>query len=149
MTCSLHDPKIRSMLQRLHAAADANDPAILETALKGPGVRVDSEIARLLSEAYIPVPPEAGQFLYILARGAAAKTVVEFGTSFGISTIYLAAAVRDNGGGIVITTEIEPAKARRAREHIREAGLAEYVEIREGDALVTLRTLDRPIDLLL
>ena len=110
---------------------------------------MDSEIASFLSGAYIPVPPEVGQLLYILTRGARAKTVVEFGTSFGISTIYLAAAIRDLGGGRVISAEIDPHKVRSARRHLEEAGLAEHVEIREGDARETLRAIDGQVDLLL
>jgi predicted O-methyltransferase YrrM len=78
-----------------------------------------------------------------------ARRVVEFGTSFGVSTIWLAAAVRDNGGGSVIGTEMVPAKAESARAHLREAGLADHVDIRTGDALETLRDLDGPVDLML
>jgi len=75
---------------------------------------------------------------------------VEFGTSFGISTLHLAAAVRDNGGGRVISSEFEPSKVRRAREHITESGLIDLVEIREGDALRTLsQDLPDKIDLVL
>jgi ribosomal protein S18 acetylase RimI-like enzyme len=75
--------------------------------------------------------------------------VVELGTSFGISTIYLATAVRDNGGGQVVSTELVPEKAARARAHLEEAGLADLVEIRVGDACETLRRLEGPVDLLL
>ena len=83
-----------------------------------------------------------------LALGA--QHVVEFGTSFGISTIHLAAALRDNGGGRLITTEFEPSKIDRARQHVEEAGLTDLVEIREGDALTTLATnLPETIDLVL
>lgn len=86
---------------------------------------------------------------YLLARAVRARTVVEFGTSFGISTIYLALAVRDNGGGRVIGTEYVPAKAASARHNLRRAGLEAWVDVREGDALETLKTIDEPVDLLL
>lgn len=78
-----------------------------------------------------------------------ATRVVEFGTSLGVSTIWLAAAVRDNGGGTVIGTEMMPAKAERAHAHLYEAGLADQVDIRIGDARETLRDLDGPVDLML
>ena len=86
----------------------------------------------------------------MLARGTRAKTIVEYGTSFGISTLCLAAALRDNGGGLLITTEFEPSKIARARANLTEGGLADLVEFREGDALRTLRSdLPQTIDLLL
>jgi len=86
--------------------------------------------------------------LYLLAHASRARTIVEFGTSFGVSTIYLACAVRDNGGGLVVSTEMVPAKAEQARRNLADAGLSEFVEIREGDALATLRDFGHPIDLL-
>ena len=104
------------------------------------GEKTDDEMAHLLDQAFIPVPPDAGRFLYALAR-ATKGTVVEFGTSLGISTIYLAAAVRDRGEGIVLTTELHSGKAQKARENLRAAGLLDYVDLREGDALETLRNV--------
>lgn len=99
---------------------------------------------------YLPVSPETGRLLYMLARGSNARNIVEFGTSFGVSTIHLAAAIRDNGGGRVIGTEFEPTKVARARENLRSAGLDDLVEIREGDALTTLsKDLPETIDLVL
>lgn len=146
MTCSLTHPSVNGVLQRLHAAAESNDPVILS---KAQPVRSDSEIATLLGDAYISVSPETGRFLYLLARSIGSSTVVEFGTSFGVSTIYLAAAVRDHGGHKVISTERNPRKVEQARKNVAEAGLAEFVEIREGDAPETLRTIHGPVDLLL
>jgi len=86
----------------------------------------------------------------MLARSSGARTIVEFGTSFGISTLHLAAALRDNGGGRLITSEFEPSKVERARANLKAGGLIELVEIREGDALQTLNAgLPDTIDLLL
>ncbi|KQW89979.1 methyltransferase [Massilia sp. Root418] len=108
------------------------------------------ELYAQLKDAAIPVSPQTGRLLYMLARSARASVIVEFGTSFGISTLHLAAALRDNGGGQLITTEFEPSKAQRAREHLAAGGLLDLVEIREGDALETLRTgLPGQIDMLL
>lgn len=103
-----------------------------------------------LKDAAIPVSRETGLLLYMLARNAKANVIVEFGTSFGISTLHLAAALRDNGGGLLVTTEFEPSKVQRARENLEAGGLLDLVEIREGDALETLRSgLPEQIDLLL
>jgi predicted O-methyltransferase YrrM len=86
----------------------------------------------------------------MLARATNARAIVEFGTSFGLSTIHLAAALRDNGGGRLITSEFEPSKIARALDNLAAAGLADLVEIREGDALETLASgLPDAIDLLL
>lgn len=102
-----------------------------------------------LSGAYLAVPPELGRMLYLLARAASAKRVVEFGASMGISAIYLASAIRDNGGGELITTEIEPSKAARAQENFSAAGVAPLVDLRVGDALETLKDIAGPIDMVL
>ena len=98
----------------------------------------------------LPVSRETGALLYMLARSCRARTIVEFGTSFGISTLHLAAALRDNGGGRVVTTEFEPSKAARARANLAAGGVLDLVEIREGDALQTLSAdLPETIDLVL
>lgn len=115
-----------------------------------------------MKDLWLPVSRETGALLYMLARSRGATSIVEFGTSFGISTLHLAAALRDNcgnrgsdrggnrGGGRLITTEFELSKVARARQNLAEGGLLDLVEIREGDALETLRTgLPATIDLLL
>ena len=103
-----------------------------------------------LKDVPLAVSPETGSLLYMLARSSRARNIVEFGTSFGISTLHLAAALRDNGGGRLITSEFEPSKVARARDHLAAGGVIDLVEIREGDALQTLRTdLPETIDLLL
>ncbi|MEH2527314.1 MULTISPECIES: O-methyltransferase [unclassified Bradyrhizobium] len=103
-----------------------------------------------LKDMPLAVSRETGVLLYMLARSSRARTIVEFGTSFGISTLHLAAALRDNGGGRLITSEFEPSKVARARDNLTAGGLIDLVEIREGDALETL-SIDLPetIDLLL
>ena len=104
----------------------------------------------LARESYLAVTPEFGRLLYVLASARNASRVVEFGTSFGISTIHLAAALRDNGGGKLVTTEYEASKAERARKNLEVAGLLDLVEIRVGDALETLRSdIDGAIDFVL
>lgn len=103
-----------------------------------------------LKDMPLPVSRETGALLYMLARGSRAQTIVEFGTSFGLSTLHLAAALRDNGGGRLITSEFEATKVARAQANLAAAGLADLVEFREGDALQTLRAdLPPVIDLVL
>ena len=143
MSSTLFDPRVRKVLDAMHADADRLDPPLLERAAGKTG----AERAALLTEAFIPVSPDAGRLLYTLVRGAAAGTVVEFGTSFGISAIYMAAAVRDRGTGIVVTTELNERKAERAREYIGEAGLLDFVDLRLGDARETLKALDADVTL--
>ncbi len=92
----------------------------------------------LAKDAYLAVDRETAVLLYMLVRSMGARSIVEFGTSFGISTLHFAAGLRDNGGGRLITTEFEPSKAERARENFVAGGLADLIELREGDALETL-----------
>jgi predicted O-methyltransferase YrrM len=104
----------------------------------------------LARDVYLAVSRDTARLLYMLVRSTGARSIVEFGTSFGISTLHLAAGLRDNGGGRIITTEFEPAKAARARENFVAGGLADLIELREGEALQTL-AVDLPgqIDLVL
>jgi len=103
-----------------------------------------------MKDFHLAVSPATGTLLYMLARSSKACSIVEFGTSFGISTLHMAAALRDNGGGRIISTEFEPSKIVRAQANIAAAGLADLVEIRAGDALQTLAgDLPDHIDLVL
>ena len=141
MISSLHDPRVRRVLDALHAESDVVDPPLLAAA-EGKDL---TERTALLDRAFIPVSPDAGRLLYALVRGAAPGTAVEFGTSFGISTIYMAAAIRDRGHGTVVTTELHAGKAEKARHYIKEAGLLEMVDLRVGDALDTLKGIGRDV----
>lgn len=108
------------------------------------------ELYGLLKDMWLPVSRDTGKLLYMLARSSKARAIVEFGTSFGLSTLHLAAVLRDNGGGILIGSEFESSKIALARQHLIEGGVSDLVEIREGDALTTLATdLPEAIDLLL
>jgi predicted O-methyltransferase YrrM len=104
----------------------------------------------LAKDAYLAVSRETAHLLYMLVRATAARSIVEFGSSFGISTLHLAAGLRDNGGGRIITTEFEAGKAARARENFAAGGLADLIELREGDALKTLsQDLPEQVDVVL
>jgi predicted O-methyltransferase YrrM len=137
---------IRTVLARLHAAAEHDDDLDLAPL---PLDASAQQRADALAPAYLPVSAEGGRLLYSLVRSARPQTIVEFGTSYGISTLYLAAAVRDNGVGKVVTTELSAAKVAAARANLTEANVAELVEVLPGDALRTLATIDGPIGLVL
>jgi predicted O-methyltransferase YrrM len=107
------------------------------------------ERADALSEFYLPVTPEAGRLLYSLVRATRPNTIVEFGMSLGISAIHLAAAVRDNGTGRVVTTELSAAKVAAAKKTFGETGLDDLITVLEGDALATLADLDGPVEFVL
>jgi predicted O-methyltransferase YrrM len=150
MTNTLAAPQLTAVLSRLFAAAaqDADDapapPPGRTWATASPLERADA-----FQDFYLPISAEAGQLLYALVRAIRPETVVEFGTSFGISTIYLAAAVTDNGTGRVITTELSSAKIKAARSNLQQAGVSEPVTILAGDALQTLAEIPGPIGLVL
>ncbi|KAF0812703.1 putative O-methyltransferase [Andreprevotia sp. IGB-42] len=147
------------LLASLFAAADAAAPAThaavadLTSDTLARMMQSKTEYAELyarLKDVPLAVSPQTGQLLYMLARSSGAQHIVEFGTSFGISTLHLAAALRDNGGGKLISSEFEPAKVARAQQNLADGGLADLVEIRVGDALQTLsRDLPSRIDLVL
>ena len=95
------------------------------------------------------IHPQQGELIYLLCRAQRAKRVAEFATSVGMSALYFAAAVRDNGGGTVIGSELVPEKVAVARRNLMAAGLADLVNIRQGDARETLRDLGGPVDFML
>jgi predicted O-methyltransferase YrrM len=144
------------LLDRLFAEADAaTSPAIKSFTSEERNALTASKTEYLdlygrLKDLWLPVSRETGELLYMLVRATGARTVVEFGTSFGISSLYIAAALRDNGGGRLISSEFEPDKIARAQRNLEDAGVADLVDIRAGDAMETLaRDLPETIDLLL
>jgi predicted O-methyltransferase YrrM len=151
---------VAALVTRLFAEADASDVKLRqmfgalspeERAARMSNPNSDyREFYGRAKELYLAVSPETARLLYMLARATRARAIVEFGTSFGVSTIHLAAALRDNGGGRLIGSELEATKAARARQNLDAAGLADLVDIREGDALETLaRDLPDVIDVVL
>jgi len=138
---TLNDPRVAAALERMFAEAEQDGEAWRRVHANQP-VDFDSASAQQRADAaaelYLPISAEAGRLLYSLIRAARPKTVVEFGMSFGISTLHLAAAVRDNGVGRVVTTELSASKAVAARKTFADAGLDDVVTVLEGDALETL-----------
>jgi predicted O-methyltransferase YrrM len=151
-TCALEQPAVAATLKRLHAAARGDwkhrafvAPRWIVSRITGRDFM--SRSPKALAKTYSSVTVEEGRLLYLIARANNAKRIVEFGCSFGVSTVYLAAAARENGGS-VLTTDLEPIKVAGARENLSSAGLADVVKVLEGDALETLQNIEGPIDLL-
>jgi predicted O-methyltransferase YrrM len=151
MTNTLASPPVQAVLSRLLAAADHQERSGASPLAPGQDRAAMStlEQAEAYQDWYIPISPQGGQLLYALTRACAPATVVEFGTSFGISTIYLAAAVTDNGTGQVLTTELSSKKVAAAGANLREAGVAGPVTILPGDARQTLADVPGPVGLVL
>src|SRR5262249_6513341 len=115
---------------------------------------LDADAHQFVSDKLVALDRDKAELCYQLCRVLRAKRVVEIGTSFGVSTLYLASAVRDNvrddgGAGVVIASEYEPAKAAAARAHFAEAGLTQWIDLREGDVRETLKGVEGPIDFVL
>jgi predicted O-methyltransferase YrrM len=157
---TLTTPPVAPLLARLFAEAEASNAKLRQMF----GAMPPEERARRMAdpnadyrqfygrarELYMAVEPETATLLYMLARATSARAIVEFGTSFGISTIHLAAALRDNGGGRLVGSELEQNKVVQARANLSAAGLADLVDVRAGDALETLaHDLPETIDLVL
>jgi predicted O-methyltransferase YrrM len=161
----LLDPRARAVVDRLHALSDRQTRQMIFPALLGMAAGMLRRDKRdftqtergkaILADKLVALDRNKAELCYTLCRALNARCVVEAGTSFGVSTIYLAAAVRDNarGGGeprgAVIGTEHEPAKARIARENFAVAGVAEFIELREGDLRETLKHIENSVDFML
>lgn len=144
-----------ALLQRLYAANASQDEVLAayfarraaEGSLDWNGF--DDHANEFLRDKLVALDRPKAEFCYQVCRALRARRVVEAGTSFGVSTLFLARAVRDNGGGMVIATEYESAKAKQARRTFVEAGVAELIDLREGDLRQTLVDVDGPIDFML
>ena len=156
----LNDPQLEALLNRLHAQSTDQNEAVVSYFMRKASEGTldwnafDEETHRFMSDKLIALDRDKAELCYQLCRALRAKRVVEAGTSFGVSTLYLAAAVRDNlrrdgGAGLVIGTEHEPDKAQAARAHFAESGLAGLIELREGDLRQTLKDVGAPVDFML
>jgi predicted O-methyltransferase YrrM len=150
----LHDPELERLLVTLHARSDAQVAAMQAFSNRSGPSPTAEEIKAFRSDKLVALDRDKAEFCYQLCRAKNARCVVEIGTSYGVSTLYLAAAVRDNvllagGNGRVIGTEYEPQKARAARAHFAQAGLSDFIDLREGDLRETLNHIDGPVDFVL
>jgi predicted O-methyltransferase YrrM len=149
-THTLADPRVEAALGRMFALASHDDATASRVNAQWPdGYGTLQEHADAAAQIYMPISPEGGRLLYSLVRAVQPATVVEFGTSFGVSTLYLAAAVRDNGSGRVITTEMSKEKIDTALGTFAEAGLDDVITLLEGDARETLAGVDGSADFVL
>ncbi|WP_104183687.1 O-methyltransferase [Mycobacterium avium] len=149
MTTTLQDPRVASALDRMYSESKNQMSLLRERRGTFDQPMTAQQRADAMSEFYIPVTPEAGRLLYSLVRATRPATVVEFGMSFGISAVHLAAAVRDNGSGRVVTTELSETKIAAAKKTFAETGLDDVITILHGDALTTLADLPGPVDFVL
>jgi predicted O-methyltransferase YrrM len=172
----LNDPKLEALLDALHAQSAGEGDAITtyftrrikEGTLSWDGF--DAETTGFFADKMVALEKDKAEYCYALCRAMNAKRIVECGTSFGVSTLYLAAAVRDNlassseavgdrdnlassseavGDRKVIATEWESAKAKIARKNFEAAGLVQYIDLRQGDLNETLKMIDGPVDFVL
>jgi predicted O-methyltransferase YrrM len=152
MAITLQEPGVSAVLDRMYAESKEQMSQLRDKGsefAKFMSSASTQERADAMSNFYIPVTPEAGRLLYALVRATRPATIVEFGMSFGISALHLASAVRDNGTGAVITTEISDTKIAAAKQTFADTGLDDLITILEGDALSTLADLDGPVDFVL
>jgi predicted O-methyltransferase YrrM len=149
MSTTLQDHRVAATLDRMYAESREQMSQLRNMRDALSTSRTAQERADAMSAFYIPVTPEAGRLLYSLVRAARPATIVEFGMSFGISALHLASAVRDNGSGRVVTTELSADKIAAAKQTFIDTGLDDLITILEGDALSTLADLDGPVDFVL
>jgi predicted O-methyltransferase YrrM len=149
---TLRSPPVAAMIDRVHAAAAHEDELARRRVYEREaqiGHRLpQAQRYELYGEAPLAIKREVGELLYVLAVGRPGRRIVEFGASHGLSTVYLAAALRDSGGGALVTTERHPAKAETAARNLTDAGLSDLVEVRVGNALQTLGPIAEPVDFL-
>ena len=147
----LGDTNLEALLDTLHARSKAQE-AEAEHYWKtrtGPWRGMEPRDHAFLADKLVALDRDKAEYCYLLCRAIGARRIVEVGTSFGVSTLYLAAAVRDNGGGIVIGAENEPEKVAAARANFTAAGLSEFIDLREGDLIEVLKGVEGTIDFVL
>ena len=134
------DTAIRAVLDAYEARARQENERIAHLPFE--------QAYELRDELLICVGPDTGRLIEILARSLGAKSILELGTSYGYSTVWLAAAARATGGHVV-SLELAPHKVVYAREQLVRAGLGDRVEFVVGDALDILRERVGPWDFVL
>ena len=131
----LVDPAVERVLAEFERRAEDEQRRTL-----GPGTNLD--------ELLLSVGREAGTLLYLLATGAQSRRILELGSSYGYSTVWLAAAARATGGKVT-SLELKDFKIEHARQALTRAGLSTRVEFHQGDCLETLKSLPGPFDFVL
>jgi predicted O-methyltransferase YrrM len=151
VTTTLNDARVASALDRMYTESTEQFAQLAQGSVNFDRLANASaqERADALSDFYLPVTPESGRLLYTLVRASRPSTVVEFGMSLGISAIHLASAIRDNGSGRVVTTELSAVKVAAAKKTFAETGLDDLITVLEGDALSTLTDVEGPVQFVL
>src|ERR1700683_10678 len=134
---TLNAPALSALIDRLFSEAAAAENGPWPTT-RGTDRSDYLKYYGLLKDQPLAISRDTGTLLYMLARSIGARSIVEFGTSFGISTLHLAAALRDNGGGRLIGSEFESSKIAHCADKLAAAGLDDLVEIRAGGGGETL-----------
>ncbi|KAF2623374.1 S-adenosyl-L-methionine-dependent methyltransferase [Macroventuria anomochaeta] len=142
------------LLSRLHAASLEQEAAISSKKKLASQRDARCEFDKLMLDKFIALDEDKCHFVYQLITAMGATNVVEAGTSFGVSTIYLALATAQTKAatgkkGTVIATEKEPQKAAIAQGYWEECGVEEHIDLRVGDLLETLKNDVPEVDLLL
>ena len=138
MQSVLNNPKLEGLLADLHSASKDQEAAIARYYREertGPWNGMEARDFAFMSDKLEALDRDKAEFCYMICRAIGARRIVEAGTSFGVSTLYLAAAVRDNGGGLVLAAEREPAKVQQARANYDAARLAGFIELHEADVV--------------
>ncbi|MEU9966571.1 O-methyltransferase [Streptomyces malaysiensis] len=148
-THTLADPRVETAISRMFELSAQDETAQAQLPPGALESMAPQELADAAAGIYMPISADGGKLLYNLVRAIRPATVVEFGMSYGISTLHLAAAVRDNGTGRVITTELSKEKIAAARGTFAETGLDDLITVLEGDARETLADLEGPLELVL
>lgn len=92
--------------------------------------------------------PDKAKLLASCVEKAKPSLIVECGTAIGYSGLWILRVLKNLDAGRLITVEIEPANAQRARTHFEEAGVSDLVDSRIGDAAEVLKTIQDPVDFL-
>ena len=154
------DARVEALLDRLYEQHTAQGSSMAayyaeRAAGRSPNEnRFDDRVHAFLRDKLVALDRPKAEFCYMTCRALRAHRVVEVGTSYGVSTLFLASAVRDNVASqeantdtpVVIATEYEAEKAKIARGHFAEAGLSTIIDLREGDLRQTLIDVAAPID---
>ncbi len=134
------DSAIETVLREYEQRAEGEMKKMLEI---GP-----VEMVKRIDDFLLPVGPSTGQLMSILIKEAKSHTILEIGTSYGYSTIWLAEAARTTGGKVT-TLDVHAGKQEYARNALNNAGLAGFVEFKLGDARETIAALGGSIDFVL
>jgi predicted O-methyltransferase YrrM len=108
----------------------------------------EPELRQRLDEFLLPVGRATGTLINLIVKGAKARRILEVGSSYGYSTVWLAEAARAIDGRVV-SLELRAAKTEYARAQLARAELERFVEFRVGDALASLAELAGPFDFVL